>query len=357
MPHKLTLLFLAFFLFALSSIAEPFRVGVFGFAPFVVEEEGILRGISVDLWYEATQNLDIQSELRPINDIDEALRALKNNEIDALIGPIPITADRIQNFNFTQPYFRAGLGMVVHEQPVSTWQRIKPLVGKTTAALAIYIVVFLILIGILIWLIERKKNPTHFPMEKRLGIGSGIWFAMVTMTGVGYGDKTPVTTAGRIVSAIWMVTAIIMFSSVTAAITTSFTVSVTPERQPFTLTQLSAKRVAVFSDRVSHLLSSRYEAKPMKLQAIEEAFDLLRNRQVEAIVTDFTELNSFLKNHPDVPALATDTIFNTSHYGFVFNRPTPKHFDEININLVKAMESDQIQDVFVKYTGKRQETY
>ena len=39
---------------------------------------------------------------------------------------------------------------------------------------------------------------------------SAFWWAAVTMTTVGYGDKTPVTTGGRIVGLVWMFTSVIV---------------------------------------------------------------------------------------------------------------------------------------------------
>lgn len=57
------------------------------------------------------------------------------------------------------------------------------------------------------------------------GLGHGIWWAAVTMTTVGYGDKAPQALGGRIVAIVWMLASVILISSFTAAITTSLIVS------------------------------------------------------------------------------------------------------------------------------------
>jgi ABC-type amino acid transport substrate-binding protein len=52
------------------------------------------------------------------------------------------------------------------------------------------------------------------------GLGNGIWWAAVTMTTVGYGDKAPRTLGGRAVAILFMLASILVISSLTAGITT-----------------------------------------------------------------------------------------------------------------------------------------
>ena len=81
----------------------------------------------------------------------------------------------------------------------------------------------LAIVGALIWFLERRHN-TQFPADPVRGIGVGLWFSSVTMTTVGYGDKAPLTLAGRSVALIWMLVSVILFSFVTASLTTALTV-------------------------------------------------------------------------------------------------------------------------------------
>jgi voltage-gated potassium channel len=45
--------------------------------------------------------------------------------------------------------------------------------------------------GVIIWLVDREDFPT---------VGLGLWWAVSTVTTVGYGDVVPTTTAGRFVA-------------------------------------------------------------------------------------------------------------------------------------------------------------
>jgi voltage-gated potassium channel len=53
-------------------------------------------------------------------------------------------------------------------------------------------------------------------------MGDALWFALQTVTTVGYGDVTPESTIGRIVGAVVMLTAIGLITVITAAITSTF---------------------------------------------------------------------------------------------------------------------------------------
>jgi voltage-gated potassium channel len=53
------------------------------------------------------------------------------------------------------------------------------------------ITALVVLFGVVIWLVDRKDFPT---------VGLGLWWAVSTVTTVGYGDVVPTTTGGRFVA-------------------------------------------------------------------------------------------------------------------------------------------------------------
>ena len=79
-------------------------------------------------------------------------------------------------------------------------------------------------VGALLWLFERRHNQAQFGGTPAQGLGQSFWWAAVTMTTVGYGDKAPVTLAGRLIAIVWMFAALIMVSGFTAAVTSALTV-------------------------------------------------------------------------------------------------------------------------------------
>lgn len=67
--------------------------------------------------------------------------------------------------------------------------------------------------GLLMTVLDHKNFPS---------VGGGLWWAVQTVTTVGYGDHVPTTDAGRIVAALVMLLGIGFITVITASITGTF---------------------------------------------------------------------------------------------------------------------------------------
>ncbi len=70
-----------------------------------------------------------------------------------------------------------------------------------------------VIAGLLMTVIDRDNFPT---------LGSGMWWAVQTVTTVGYGDHVPETRAGQFVAAVVMLLGIGFVTVITASITGAF---------------------------------------------------------------------------------------------------------------------------------------
>jgi voltage-gated potassium channel len=67
--------------------------------------------------------------------------------------------------------------------------------------------------GLLMTVVDHDNFPS---------LGGGLWWAIQTVTTVGYGDAVPETTAGRLLAALVMLLGIGFLTVITAAITSTF---------------------------------------------------------------------------------------------------------------------------------------
>lgn len=54
-----------------------------------------------------------------------------------------------------------------------------------------------------------------------LDMGDGLWWAITTVTGVGYGDLYPVTTLGRAIGVVLQTSGVVLFGSIIAVVSIS----------------------------------------------------------------------------------------------------------------------------------------
>lgn len=67
--------------------------------------------------------------------------------------------------------------------------------------------------GVVVWLIDRRDFQT---------LGDALWWALVTLATVGYGDIVPHTAWGRVVGSVVIVLGVTFLSVLTAVITSHF---------------------------------------------------------------------------------------------------------------------------------------
>jgi voltage-gated potassium channel len=108
-------------------------------------------------------------------------------------------------------------------------------------------------VGVASGLVMRVLDPEDFHTA-----GSGLWWAVQTITTVGYGDKVPTNTEGKLVAVLVMATGLGFLSVITAAITATFVESARKRRGRDDLT---LHHIAQRLDQIEELLvNQRLEA-------------------------------------------------------------------------------------------------
>ena len=98
--------------------------------------------------------------------------------------------------------------------------------------------------AILMTIADHKNYPS---------IGSGLWWAVQTVTTVGYGDHTPVTVSGRLVAALVMLVGIGFLTVITAAITSTFVSRTEGEQAPSDVEVATAHQLREINARLARI--------------------------------------------------------------------------------------------------------
>jgi len=197
-------------------------IGITETPPFVVQEGSEFSGLSISSWELVNESLEIEYEYKTYPSLISLMEAVESNEVDLSINPVTVTNSRMKRMDFSQPYFISYTG-IAKKSETMIWSYLANMFSWKFISAILILLGVILLFGFLVWLFERKKNKEEFGDGLR-GVFHGFWWSAVTMTTVGYGDKSPKTFGGRFIGLIWMFMAIIMISSLTAGIASSLTV-------------------------------------------------------------------------------------------------------------------------------------
>ena len=208
-----------------KAVPDKLLVGVADAPPFYIKTaDGRWEGLSIELWQAIAQELGVKFELREYS-FEQLLDAVTRGEVD-VIPALAATEQREISMDLSLPFLRSGSAIAVPGGATEhSWLRFAGYLVSLDLLPVIGLLILLSLTaGVIVWLFEARRNPGMFGGGTVRGVGHGIWWAIVTLTTVGYGDKAPKTFGGRMVALIWMFASIILIAGFTAAITASFTV-------------------------------------------------------------------------------------------------------------------------------------
>ena len=106
------------------------------------------------------------------------------------------------------------------ERRLQRFMREPPSVRNAAGVIVVATLVIVVGAGVLITVIDKEEYPN---------LETGLWWALQTVTTVGYGDVTPTHLSGRLVGALVMLEGIAFIAIVTAAITSTFVARATRE--------------------------------------------------------------------------------------------------------------------------------
>ncbi len=328
--------------------AGPLRVGISPFAPFVLGDRDPPAGFSIDLWHQVSVELGVEYRFVRAPGVAAKLDQLARGDIDVAIGGITLTREREELVDFTHPSVETGLGILIRAGDVESpgfFARLR--LGGRKWGLILGFLALIVISGHLVWWAERGRdafNDKYMP-----GVFEGMYWAIVTASTVGYGDKAPVRWPGRLVASLVIVIALPLFALFTAELASTIVVAEIQSRIDGP-EDLTGKRVGVVRGTASAEWAASRGLGLYQWDRAEEVYAALEEGMIDAVVYDAPNLQYYAQNQGRGRVQLVGGQFLAQNLGIAVREGSPLR-ERINRALLELNESGEIQRLRVQWFG------
>ncbi|KAL8141128.1 hypothetical protein V2J09_007149 [Rumex salicifolius] len=312
----------------------------------------VISGFSVEVFKAALEYLPYQLsyELVPFyDDYDKLVQQIRlkdqKKRFDGAVGDTNILADRCEWADFTQPYVKSGLALVVPVKPdrtKETWMFMEVFELK----MWLLIPSTSLFIGFVVWLIEHQDhNPEFDQRSLSEQLGTILWFSFAVLF---FAQKESLkSNLSKLVLAPWMFLILMLTANFTATLTSKLTVA---QLQPSaSIESLRRDDAIIGCNRNSFTckyLIDVLHIKPKNIRQIRSIDDYPRAFQrgeikAAAFVTEHA--NVFLKKYCKGFSLSGAT-YTFGGLGFAFPKGSPLTGD-VSRAILRAIESGRVGDL------------
>lgn len=326
------------------------RVAVDDVEPFVLLENGHFHGFAIELWELIAKEQELEYHYVHISTTDLMVRAVRNGAADVAIGNIGMTAAREAHIDFTQPMFTSGLQIMtqfsMRENVLSVLLSIFSPTLLTVLGIAF---VILNVIAHAIWWLERHST-SDFEANYWVGIQEAFYWAVVTATTVGYGDKVPRRFLGRMVAILWMLLSLFLVSYFTANVTTALTVNELrgaingPE-------DLRGREVGTIVGTTAAKYLAQRGLTYRTFANMQSLVAALTTGQIDAVVYDAPVLQYYVSQQTEHSLRLVEPIIQPEFYGIVLAQDSPLR-EKINIALFQLHEDGRYSRLQQRWFGE-----
>lgn len=328
---------------------DTLRVAARSFPPFVIYEDRTFDGFSVELVDLLADELGVDYELYGVNTIAKQLDDLDRGAADVAVAGIAITAGRERRVDFTHTIFETGLQVMVpveaNEGPLDQARRLAGVLLRGNVLWwVLFFVATLLLSSHVVWWFERDDNP-QFHRSYRRGIWDSFWWSAVTVTTVGYGDKSPHGSRGKGWALLWMIAGYFVFASFTASITSALAIEQLrgaiqgPE-------DLNGNRVVTVAGTEAEDFLEQQGVGPVAVARVEDAYTALVEGDADAVAFDAPVLQFHAAHDGHGQVRMVGPVFDRVQYGIALPVDSPLR-ERINLALLDLVESgayDRLHD-------------
>jgi len=224
----------------------------------------------------------------------ELLKAIKNKDVDVGMAAITKSKKREVEFDFSHDTLESSLSILVSKKRISLLKTFKDffITNYKKILLGIFLLmVFTLALTYILWLAE-KQNTT---LEHKKAFFEALFTIVSTMTNSGISSELILTTNfGKSVILFGMIFGLFLFGLFAASLASVFTTA----KIKYAINSpadLLHKKVATKKHTISLEALEKINTDITTVDEIDQAYDLLKNNNVDAVVFDTPTIINYLK--------------------------------------------------------------
>jgi polar amino acid transport system substrate-binding protein len=350
--HLLTAAFLA--CTATFSQAEKIKIVTRDVEPFSFMQDGRRVGYAYGLWDQVAREAGLEFEVQTVSTAQDMIDAVKNKTADVGVGALSVTATREESIDFSQPFYEAGLQVLVAGGGSGFIDSLGQLVGNffNWKLIGMFLLLVVAMVGIshLVWMYEHKINGEMWPKDYKQGMWESFWWTISTLLVGGADNKGPVGVGGRIVAIVWMLLSIVLVSLLTASFTTTLTVN-SLKSDINGPNDLPGREVATLKGSTSEKWLNDKGATVQAFADVDECIAALKSGKVKAVVYDAPILQYAIKKSGDENLQMVGPVFDRQNYAFALQDASALR-ERINRALLSLTERGAGADLRKEWFGE-----
>lgn len=329
--------------------ATHLKVGVYIAPPFVMPAGDGYTGYTWELWRQIAIGLNFDYDIAVAPTMGDLLQMVRDKKADVGVSNISITAERYQTLDFSQPYFDAGLRIMIDETRRTTLRKIiADLHDGGFLRIYAWIGVLIVVATIVLTLIDRRWHP-EFPEKWGEGMAESFRHVMSVVTTGNTSHRNLLGAFGTVLGGLWLACGVAVVAYVTSSVTSVMTAS-TIAHQINGPSDLAGKHVGVLSGSTGEDYARAAMLDTQSFDQMQDAVDALLTGQITAIIRDAPVLEYFDKSHPELPVTVVGPVFRAEKYGLALPQGSPLA-RPISEEILRLADRGVLDSLRAKYFG------
>jgi polar amino acid transport system substrate-binding protein len=275
-------------LMAQSPAEETIQIGVHISSPNVMKKASGAGyyGFDISIWQAIAEENGWESyEFVESESLPELIKKTSRRGVDISMGGISKTDEREGFIDFSHSYNSTGLGIMLNQDQSKKSTILSTFLDSAVLWAIFWFFVYIVASSHAFWLAENRANE-----QVSRNYFHGAWdqctyWSVVTASSTGYGDITAVTRLGRLISVVSIFIGFIYFAAFLGIFGAEYG-SQKAQYDISTALELRGKSVATAAGTTSEQELNRLGASVVALPSLQEAFTMLEEEKVSAVVFD-----------------------------------------------------------------------